>query len=247
VFAFCAAVFSQAVIAPCYEPIAASRYLRETPKGKEGRVWLLMNVNSGPLWHSGNMRLRTDPTYTRLIMQAMERGHPWVAYIDVMAGPGYSPVLRDGIVHTPASKRLKTVQELRAERDAWMSYGPCSAYFVDDIAPGHVALFGELNSWRSSNVKIIHNPGTAWALPNIFRKDLVVISETSGAWPRTLTSWERVNVSRCVVMGLKIPQKSLPAFMSSTAGMALRYASPLDDDDGAYNQATPYLRELLGP
>lgn len=226
-FALALALAAQAqdVLVPCYDVKVATQALKLCPQGKESKLWLIMNVNSGP----GDAR---DSAYYKAAETARKSKAKVVFYIDLKGGGKYSPVVtKNGSTWkliTSATVRNKSVTELRTERDAWrVLYEAPDAWFLDDVsstlAPDIVA---ELAAW---NAKLILNPGCAWVPPAQLNAAIVVISEQAGAWPRTLTTWENKNLNRCAVIGLSITSRSLLAFTKSVAGMGYAYASPLDD------------------
>ncbi len=216
---------AQDVLVPCYDVKVATQALKLCPQGREPKLWLILNVNSGP----GIVR---DSAYYSAAETARKRKVKTVFYIDLKCGGDYSPVIaRNGSTWkllTSATVRNKSVTELRTERDAWrVLYNAPDAWFLDDV-PATLSpdLVAELATW---NPKLILNPGCAWVPPAQLSTAAVVVSEQAGAWPRTLTPWEAKNRSRCAVIGLSIPSQSLPAFTKSVAGMGYSYASPLDD------------------
>lgn len=216
---------AQDVLVPCYDVKVATQALKLCPAGKEPKLWLILNVNSGP----GAARA---VAYYNAAETARKRKVKVVFYIDLKGGGDYSPVVaRNGSTWkllTSATVRNKSVTELRTERDAWrVLYNAPDAWFLDDV-PATLSpdLVAELATW---NPKLILNPGCAWVPPAQLNTVAVVISEQAGAWPRSLTVWETKNRSRCAVIGLSIPSQSLPAFTKSVAGMGYSYASPLDD------------------
>jgi hypothetical protein len=256
----CSQVRGQDVLAPCYTPAAARATMKATPRGQEAHVMLVLNVNSGPGWTSKGQALKRDPEHAKLVREIEGRGFPWAAYIDCVGGGVYSPFIhvRDGayVVVTDKPVRVKTAQELRNERDAWMIYGPSDAYLFDDVRPGMSHLWAEVASWQGSPARgdtrmhrVILNPGTSFEPPGILPGSVVVISEQAKAWPRKLTAWERSNPQRCAVIGLSISGAGVSVFVRSTAGLAYRWASPLNDawtkGQTAYHTSTPYLEALL--
>ena len=237
---------AQEVLLPCYEPVVGQLALTQVPKGKESKLWLILNVNSGP-------GIKRDAAYGSLAASARQRGVRLAYYIDLKGGGDYSPViLKNGdawkLITSPVV-RMKSALELRTERDCWrVLYEAPSAWFIDDV-PGKLSpeLINELSGWKP---KLILNPGCAWSLPPSFvLSAVVVISEQAKAWPRTLSSWEAGHRDQCAVMGLSVNSQALPAFMASTRGMAFRYASPLDDQwsagKSAYTTLPSYFTQLF--
>jgi hypothetical protein len=231
---------AQSVLVPCYEASVATQALRQTPKGKEGSVILIMNVASGP-WS------KWDAGYGEAVKAARARGVRLAFYIDAMAGKDYSPVIyRNGDSYHAepvALARDKTTLEIRNERSAWVSfYGAPNAWFIDDVRPRHTQLFAELAAWRD---KIILNPGTGFVPPASLTTCIVVIHESETGWPRTVSRWEAGHWGQCAVIGLSVNAASSVVFTQSTAGVACRYASPLSDAQGAYNKLSPYFGGLF--
>jgi len=236
---------AQDVLLPCYEPVVGQLALAQVPKGKESRLWLLLNVNSGP-------SVKRDKAYGALVSSARQRGVKLAFYIELMGGGDYSPVIvKNGdawkLITSPVA-RLKSALELKTERDAWrVMYEAPGAWFIDDV-PGKLSpeLINELSGWGP---RLILNPGCSWSPPPLLVSAVVVISEQAKAWPRTLSSWEAAHRDQCAVMGLSLNSQSLPAFMASTRGMAFRYASPLDDQwragKSAYTTLPSYFTQLF--
>lgn len=236
---------AQDVLVPCYDVKVATQALKLCPQGKEPKLWLIMNVNSGP-------GIARDAAYYNAAESARKRKAKVVFYIDLKGGGDYSPVVtKNGATWkliTSATVRNKSVTELRTERDAWrVLFNTPDAWFLDDVPPALTSdIVAELASWNAS---LILNPGCAWAPPPQLSSAAVVISEQTGAWPRPLKPWESKNRSRCAVIGLSINSQSLPAFTKSTAGMAFRYASQLDDKwrngQSAYSSLSDHFPKLF--
>lgn len=236
---------AQDVLLPCYEPVVGQLALAQMPKGKEARLWLLLNVDSGP-------GIKRSKAYADLTTAARQRGVRLAFYIDAKGGGDYSPVIvKNGDAWkriTSPVVRLKSALELKTERDAWrVLYEAPQAWFIDDV-PGTLSpeLINELSGWKP---KLIMNPGCAWTPPPLLSAAVVVISEQAQGWPRSLTSWEAGHRNLCAVIGLSVARDTLPGFMVSTRGMALRYASPLDDQwrngRSAYNTLPDYFTQLF--
>lgn len=224
----------QDVILPVYNVNVGEQALRLPPAGK--KIWFIVNPNSGP----GSSR---DAAFNRFITGANAAKQRVLFYIDLVAFPG------DGLTPPSAKEHVKTPQELVNERtlySKWYGSLQFDGWFFDDVRAGMNESFLCISSWPGEKVM---NPGCAWAPPASLSKAKVVISEQAKAWPRKPTAWEIANKNRCIVMGLLISQASLPAFTESTRGMAMRYASPLDDNwkngQSAYSTLTPYLPTLL--
>lgn len=246
------------VLAPCYTPDAATGTMKNTFAADRGRVALVLNVNSGPLWFADSRRLLAlDPAHMRIVAEAQRVGHRWLGYIDLMAGNGYSPVpVANGSgrvrVEEAPKRRWKTAAELRFERSTWMRYGQCWGFFLDDFSEETPSeLLTELATWPEH---IVLNPGKAMPAPKALPKATIIVSETAGSWPRPLTKWERTNRSRCGVIGLKMSLGSVPKSKEAAAGFAWLWASPSDDlwaegQSQAYFTATPkaHLEALLKP
>jgi hypothetical protein len=236
---------AQEVLLPCYEPVVGQLALAQVPKGKESKLWLLLNVNSGP-------GIKRDAVYGSLAKAARARGVKLAYYIDLKGGGDYSPVIvKNGdawkLITSPVV-RLKSALELKTERDAWrVMYDAPQAWFIDDV-PAKLSpdLINELCGWGP---KLILNPGCQWTPPPLLVSAVVVISEQAKEWPRTLSGWEASHRSQCAVMGLSVNSQALPAFMASTRGLAFRYASPLDDQwcngKSAYNTLPTYFTQLF--
>lgn len=229
-----AKVSAQDVLVPCYEPSVGTQALAQVKDAS--RLVLIMNVNSGP--HD-----KLDKAYDKLISQARQRKAKLAFYIDVMAGKEFSPVVTSGwTITVPAKPRLKTAYELKLERTMWSAfYGSPQWWFIDDVRPEAKGVIESLSSWSQP---VILNPGTSYVPPATLPGAVVVIHEFEEGWPRALTRWEGRNLSRCAVISLQLSAGSLPAFTRSTAGMAMRYATPWSDAQGAYNKLTPYLLKL---
>lgn len=225
---------AQDVMVPCYEPSVGVQALAQVKDA--ARLVLIMNVNSGP--HD-----KLDKAYGKLITQARQRKAKLAFYIDVMAGSEFSPVVtKDWKITVPAKPRLKTAYELKLERTMWSAfYGSPQWWFIDDVRPEARGVIESLSSWAQP---VILNPGTSYVPPATLPGAVVVIHEFEEGWPRALTKWEGRSLSRCAVISLQLSAGSLPAFTRSTAGMAMRYATPWSDAQGAYNKLTPYLLKL---
>lgn len=235
-----AAARGQSVMVPCYEPGVAVQATQQCPKGKEKSLILIMNVNSGPHWFR-------DGAYGRAVDAARAKGIKLAFYVDAIAGADYSPVVtgagRVWKLTNVREPRDKTAAEMRAERDAWLAfYGVPDFWFIDDIRARHTNLFAELATWKG---RVILNPGTAMTWPAALPKCWVIIHESESGWPRKLTRGEESSRSRCGVLGLSLSAGALDRFIGSTAGMALRYASPLTDAEGAYNKLPSYFTRLF--
>lgn len=224
------------VLLPVYDAPVGARALAQCPKGKEGRLWLVVNPNSGP----GSER---DAQMAAVVSLANARRCHVLFYIDALAIPG------DGLVPASAQERVKKPAELVDERAAYSKfYGSLKwdGWFVDDFAASMRDVALCVSNWPGTKVL---NPGCAMVPARESAGAIVVISEQAKAWPRALTPWEKAHKNQCAVMGLKISADSLPAFLGSTRGMALRYASPLDDQwrngQSAYSTLTPYFGRLF--
>lgn len=225
----------QDVLLPVYQPNVGTQALAKAG-AKASRLWLIVNPNSGP-------GVKRDAAYAVVIRQANAAKAKVLGYIDLMALPG------DGMYPASMKARAKTSAEIVAEK---IAYGRLYAglmfdgWFIDDVNHQTKDSLNTLSSWEG---RLVLNPGCAFDLPPSLRRAVVVIAEQAGAWPRALTAWEQSHRSACAVMGLQVSQGSLPVFMSSTAGMALRYASPLNDEwrngRSVYTSLTPYLEGLL--
>lgn len=226
----------QDVLLPVYEASVGQAALTKAEAlGKAQRLWLIINPNSGP-------GTKPDAAYTALLKRAQKLKARTLAYVDLMAWPG------DGLVPKSAAAFPKTSAMLTAERLSYARFYPglLRGWFLDDVAPSMQDSLQLVSTWEGA---IVLNPGCSMIPPAPLRAAMVVISEQAEAWPRELTPWERSHRQLCAVMGLSISSARLPAFMESTAGMALRYASPLDDQwrkgASAYTTLTPYLETLL--
>ena len=226
---------AQDILVPCYEPSVGVQALAQVKDAS--RLVLIMNVNSGP--HD-----KLDKTYGKLITQARQRKAKLAFYIDVMAGSEFSPVVtKDWKITVPSKPRLKTAYELKLERTLWYAfYGSPQWWFIDDVRPEAKGVIESLSSWAQP---VILNPGTSYVPPATLPDAIVVIHESESGWPRILSGWENTSRGRCAVIRLHLSAGSLPAFLHSTAGMAMRYASPWSDAQGAYNKLSPYLPKLL--
>lgn len=221
---------------PCYEASVGVALLND-PAVAKSKLILGINPNSGP----HNVRLADSG---QVIDKARTGKVRCTFYIDAMTGPNYSPLIiatRQGLkLEQLKTARVKTKEELRAERNAYIGLygGEPWGWFIDDVRPGMNDVLNELATWRG---QIILNPGTHYQPPAWLPRCWVVIHEDERQWkPSTLTPWEKANLSRCIVMQLNLSADSLPAFTTSTAGVAARYASPLSDRAGAYNHK-PFL------
>lgn len=227
---------AQDVILPVYDAAVGEQALKQIALVPNGRkTTFIVNPNSGP----GAFR---DAEFFRFISGANAAKQNVIFYIDVVAWPG------DGLVPKGGKKRLKTPQELLKERQLYSKwYGELKfdGWFFDDVSSDAKDALLAISNWPG--IKVL-NPGCAWMPPATLSDALVVISEQKGAWPRPLTAWEKNNKSKCIVMGLEIANSALPVFMQTTAGMAMRYASPLDDEwkqgKSAYTQLTPHYNQL---
>jgi len=232
-----AKVCAQDVLVPCYEAAVGEAALKQTTDAS--RLVLIVNVNSGP--HE-----KLDKAYDALITKARARKAKLAFYIDLIAGPDYSPVVTpQWKITVPAKVRLKTAYELKLERTLWSAfYGSPQWWFIDDVRDDRQSrvVVESLSSWAQP---CILNPGTSYVPPATLPSAVVVIHESEGGWPRALTGWEGRSLRRCAAICLQFPAASLPAFTKSTAGMAMRYASPLSDAQGAYDTLTPYFTRLL--
>ena len=231
-FWFAYLCLAQSVLIPAYDAPVGERALAQCPKGKERQLTLICNPNSGP-------GASADPAFHRLINGCNAKGVRVLFYIDLVAYPG------DGLYPPSAKEHVKTCNELLNERTAYSRfYGDTKwdGWFFDDTRNG-MDVINCLASWPLDKV---FNPGTSWTPPKDCK---AIVSEQAGAWPRKLTAWESANLSSIGVMGLKISAGSLPAFNTSTRGMAYRYASPLDDKwqngQSAYSTLTPYFLQLF--
>lgn len=229
-----AKVSAQDVLVPCYEPSVGVQALAQVKDAS--RLVLIINVNSGP--HD-----KLDKRYEALVTSARKRKAKLAFYIDVMAGKEFSPVVTTAWkITVPTKVRLKTAYELKLERTLWSAfYGSPQWWFIDDVRPEAKAVIESLSSWAQP---VILNPGTSYVPPATLPGAVVVIHESEGGWPRILSGWETTSRGRCAVICLQLSADSLPAFTRSTAGMAMRFASPWTDAQGAYNKLTPYLAKL---
>lgn len=227
------------VILPCYEP-AVARRATDIVRGTSmaARMIQVMNVNSGP-------HFMPDDAYATEIAFSRRAGVKIAFYIDLVAGRNYSPVLQ-GVgdsykFTTPSKERSKTTDELNRETRAWIEfYGMPDFWFFDDWRKGQSP-----HLITTSGIPVILNPGTAMAPPVGMANSKIIIHEDETGWPRKLTTWERVNKARCAVMGLGVRPRLLKDFLASTADMWARYASPLADDEGCYNNLPPYFLDLF--
>lgn len=234
--AYCAAVPAQNVLLPAYSASTGEKALQLVAKGSERNLCLVINPNSGP----GSTR---DGAFAALLTKCNARGVRVLFYIDLVAIPG------DGLTPPSAKEHVKAPNELVTERMLYSRhYGSLKwdGWFFDDVRKGMNESFLCIANWPGMKVL---NAGTKFEPPTSLASCTVVISEQANAWPRALTAWEQSHKSQCAVMGLKITADSLPAFMTSTRGMAFRYASPLDDQwrngQSAYTSLTPYFAKLL--
>ena len=231
IFGIAAKVCAQDVLVPCYEPKVGMQAIEKAlVLGRTKRLCLILNPNSGP-------GVKVDAAYAALLKRALGCGAQTLGYIDLIAWPG------DGLTPKNVKAAPKTSAQLTSEHLAYQRFYPgLSGWFVDDVAPSLKQSLQLVAAWEG---RCVLNPGCAFDLPFPWPGVVVVISEQAKAWPRSLTSWEHETRKQCAVMGLKISHGSLPAFMASTAGMAMRYASPLSDAQGAYDTLTPYFTQLL--
>lgn len=237
------------VLAPCYDAKALKGMVAMVSSTQASRVLIIANIDSGP-------GAAFDREQKDLIDTLRKRGCKIVYYMDARSGGDFSPLIRydsrgNFTRILPVNAEIKTGKDLEIERQAWLRYGAPDGWMLDDASPkGMDSLYMTLSTWGK---RIVLNPGRAMTPPKCLLVApagvVVIISETAREWPRALTPWEAANRGKCAVIGLKITQGSLPAFMASTAGLGWRWASPLDDawreGKSAYTAVTPYLKELL--
>ena len=227
------------VILPCYEWTVAHQ-ATDSVRGRTiaSRLIEVMNVNSGP-------HFMPDDDYALEIKAARRFGVKIAFYVDLVAGRKYSPVLQ-GVgdsykITTPSKERNKTTDELNRETRAWAEfYGMPDFWFFDDWRKGQSP-----HLMTTHGIPVILNPGTAMAPPVGMTNSKIIIHEDETGWPRKLTTWEKVNKARCAVMGLGVRPRLLKDFLASTADMWARYASPLADDEGCYDNLPPYFLDLF--
>lgn len=226
------------VLLPVYDAAVGQNALFRVQDNKAqcARLCLIVNPNSGP----GSA---VDAGMRRVIVRANALRVRVLFYIDAKAFPG------DGLTPPSAREHVKTPVELVEERHRYsVFYGALKwdGWFIDDFAASMKDVALTVSNWPGTKVL---NPGTAMVPPTGVRGAIVVISEQAKAWPRALTAWEVAHRSQCAVMGLAVRPEKLQLFIDTTAGMAFRYASPLDDDwkhsHSAYSVLTPYLGGLF--
>lgn len=232
----CAACRAQDVIVVCNQPVVATHAIAATRPSNAASLWLALNPNSGP----GSV---VDRPYQAAWINAGLKHCNRAAYIDFIAGPKNSPIIsrKDGkwLLVVPATARDKTVMEIRAERDAWIAlYGQPDAWFLDDLRTRHRSLIAEVLTWKGSP---IWNYGTSTSDPPA--RGILVIHEDETPFDRALKPWEAANRQRCCVIGLAV--RDIAKFITRTNGLGMRFASPLSDADGAYDQPSLYLTRLL--
>ena len=227
---------AQNVILPVYDAPLGEKALLLCPKGRERELTFIVNPNSGP----GSSR---DTAMHRLISGANARRVHVLYYIDLMALPG------DGLTPPTSKPHVKTPAELVNERrlySRWYGSLQWDGWFFDDVRPTMNESFLCIANWPGTKVL---NPGCSWQPPGPLRSAVVVISEQAKAWPRTLSTNEEAHRAEIAVMGLSIRAAELPRFLTTTKGMAYRYASDLDDrwqnGKSAYSSLTPYFGRLF--
>lgn len=137
-----------------------------------------------------------------------------VAYIDLYQQPG------DGPKGNVSEKRLKTVDELKAEIDLYKSYGVFAGYFLDDAIENTLVLVKAILPLLKGIV--ILNPGKPvsnnYLLPGVTH---VITYENPGLRTDPLKRWERDNPRKTGYMALFIKAPEL-----QTSLMVIRKGKP---------------------